>query len=387
MSSQTSTAHSTSAGSFRRSKNELMRQWRSRMGILRLFSGVVWAVWLLALMLDGAALAGALLLVGVDRWVPGLVRGWLDPARLEAWRPDISDVYLTGEGQAGLISLFAVLCLMGALNVRARFRWLAAGLYGAGWLGLLVGLILGGWAGVSRLQLSGVAILAGIGEWLHWVGLLTLIVGMLLESCTRRGWCLLATALAGGMLQLAGVAWPDDEPVRLVVGADASQLGMIVPGLLLLAGYGALAVGWMLGVLGLACVLARPGRVEPLGSVVHHACRCLQIGIVFVAGAMLLDGSWGGHAARSVWRFKPNEVWALAPLLMAALVLLLRYHGKLGAPALAVLIVAGFSGLVIGWSAWQGSVGMTALAGWVGLVNLCIAVHAGQRYLAYRPTV
>ena len=52
---------------------------------------------------------------------------------------------------------------------------------------------------------------------------------------------------------------------------------------------------------------------------------------------------------------------------------------------LAVIIVAGFSALVIGWSACHARVGMIALAGWVGLVNLCLAVHAGQRYLSYRP--
>lgn len=385
MSSQTSAAHSASAGSLRHSKTELMRQWRRRGARLRLVPGVLWGIGLLALLLDGAALAGGLILFGVDRWAPEVVTRWLDPAQLEAWRPDVSDVYQTGEGWAGLTSLLAVLCLMGSLNVRASCRWLASGLYGLGWLSLLAGLGLGSSAGVERVQLSGVAALAGVGEWLHWVGLLTLVVGTLLESCTRRGWCLLATALAGGLLQLAGMAWPDEEPVRLVVGGEAGRLGMILPGLCLLAGYGALAVGWMLGVLGLACVLARPGRVEPLAGIVHYACRCLQIGITLVAGAMLLDGSWGGHAAGSIWTFQPNEVWAIAPLLVAALVLLFRFHGKSGAPGIAVLIVGGFSGLVIGWSAWHGSRGLVALAGWVGLVNLCIAVHAGQRYLAYRP--
>lgn len=385
MSSQTSAAQSSSAGSQRLSKNELMQQWRRRGGRLRLFPGAIWCVWLLALVLDLAGLAGGLVLVGAYRWVPQPIRGWLEPVHLEDWHPDISDVYVTGEGRAGLVSLLAVFCLMGSLNVRARSRLLATGLYGLGWLGLLAGLVMGGSARVGQVQESGVAALAGIDEWLYWVGLLTLVVGMLLESCTRRGWCLLATALAGGLVLLAGVAWPDEEPVRLLVGADASQLGMILPGLLLLAGYGTLAVGWMLGVLGLACVLARPGRVEPLGSVVNHACRCLQIGILLVAGAMLLDGTWGGHAARSVWNFQPTEAWALAPLLVAALVLLFRWLGTQRAPALAVVIVAGFSGLAIGWSAWHASVGMTALAGWVGLVNLCIAVHAGQRYLAYRP--
>jgi len=365
----------------------MMRLWRRRGGVLGLLPGGLWSVWLLALALDGAAVAGGLLLIGADHLLPEPIRNWITSPRLEAWRPDISDVYLTGEGRAGLISLGAVVCLMLSLNVRARFRILAVGLYGLGWLGLLASLVLGGWALVGRLHLDGAAALCGVDDWLYWVGLLTLVLGMLLEGWTQRGWCLLATALAGGMLLLAGVAWPDSDPVALAVGSGASRLGMLLPGVLMLAGYGALAVGWMQGVLGLACVLARPGRVEPLGSVVFYACRCLQIGITLVAGAMLLDGSWGGQAHGGIWGFQPHEVWTLAPVLVAALILLCRFHGSVGAPGLAVLIVAGFSALVIGWSACHASVGMIALAGWVGLVNLCLAVHAGQRYLSYRPAV
>jgi hypothetical protein len=387
MSSQTSAPRSAAGGCQRLGKNELLRHWRRRGRVLRLFPGAVWGLWFLALVLDGAALTGGLFLIGAERWAPESVRARFNTARLESWRPDISDVYLTGEGRAGLISLVAVVCLMGSLNVQARFRWLAAGLYGLGWLGLLAGLWLAGQSVNARMQLTGVVALAGVGDWLLWMGLLTLGVGMLLESCTRRGWCLLATALASGLLLLAAIAWPDEEPVRLVVGVGASRVGMLLPGLLLLAGYGALGVGWMLGMLGLACVLARPGRAEPLGSVVYYACRCLLIGITLVAGAMLLDGSWGGQAPRGIWKCQPDLIWALAPLLVAALVLVVRLHGKLGAPGLAVLIVAGFSGLVISWSAWHASVGMIALAGWVALINLCLALHAGQRYLSYRPAL
>jgi hypothetical protein len=283
-----------------------------------------------------------------------------------------------------------VVCLMGSLNIQARFRRLSLVLYGASFVGLLTALALGAKALVGQLLESGVDALAGVDTWLFWVGLLTLVLGVALETCTRRGWCLLATGLASGLLLLAGVAWPDEQPMRLVGEGDVVHLGMLIPGVLMLAGYGALAVGWMLGMLGLACVLARPGRVEPLGSVVHHACRCFQIGITLVAGALLLASSWGGQYAcvpgrPGGWHLRPREVWAMAPMLVAALVLLCRFHRRLGAPALAVLIVAGFSGLVLSWAACHAHVGMIALAGWVALVNLCLAVHAAQRYLAYRP--
>ncbi len=385
MTSKTSAPESASAGAFRRSQNELMRQWRRR-GVLQLVSGLTLGVWVLALVLDGAALTGGLLLAGADRLLPGSARVWLNSGRLETWRPDISDVYVTSEGRAGLISLAAVVCLMLSLNFQARFRRLAAGLYGLGWLGLLACLGLGGQAVVSRLQRTGIASLSEVDDWLLWGGLVTLVLGMILEGCTRRGWCLLATALAGGLLVLAGVAWPE-EPFPLVIGTGASPVAMLVPGVLLLAGYGGLAVGWMLGMLGLACVLARPGRVEPLASVVYFACRCLQVGLLLASVALLLDGSWIGQGQAGLVRIPPRVVWALAPLGVAALVLLCRMQGTLPNQGLAVLIVAGFSALVLGWSVWHGGVGMIAVAGWVGLVNLCLALHAGQRYLSYRPGV
>lgn len=394
MSAQTSTPFPTTGGSVRRSKNELMQQWRRRSSAAQWVPGLFWLLWGLAVLLDLALVAGVVLLVN-PRWLPpsllpetgarsrfSATAGFLGDTERHRWLEQAQPLQ-----QGLLFSLATVLFVGGFLaagRLRGPARWLS---YALGWTALLAA---GGWAGLAvlyRSSLIGPSPLSTFNEWLLWVGFLAVVLGIVGELKTRRGWVALAAGLVAALV-LAGATW---WPLRLAgfqqpwQGVQVIRWGLMLPGIVLVAGYATLGLAWALGSLNLGVTLFAPGQLEPGELLTGYTCRWLQVGITLLASAALLDASWTGESNTSLWSWQPAEVWALSPLAWAVFLLLARYHGWLGNFGVTVWSVLGFSALACLWTSWHAASGACLWACWGGLLGCSLAVHASLRHLFWRP--
>jgi hypothetical protein len=397
MAAKTTAPQFTPTGALRPSKNELMRQWRNRSVVTRLLPSLFWVLGGLALVIEGAVLSGGIgLLAGLDSFLPAGVCGvlqsmktvaspaaaspeWAEVGNHLPWLQDLSPRHL-----AILASLTAAGLL--GLSLLARRSWptAASGLYGLNWLALLTCLFSAGFEVVVQVRFIGPSPLSSLNEWLGWVGFLTVALGAALELAFRRRWTALATAVAAALVLLASDYWTSGAFRMPASGVIVSRLGMLVPGILLVAGYAAFALAWAHGMLGLGHTLFAPSRLEPRQTLAVSDLCCLRLGVTLLAAAMLLDSSWGGQTAINLWSWQPREVWGISPLVLG--LLLLMAYGQKWFHDFGVMLwtVVGLTLLALGWTLAQPLTGVACWGAWLGLLSIGLATHATHRHLFSR---
>ncbi len=340
---------------FRGSLSQRFRVWRvqPRKQSPRLFWGLLALCALLDTFLIG--LAVCLLFLAV----PGTAgQGGGLPAEDPARRPWAACLLAAGMLAAGLA--------LGQRRPRA-----ARGLYAAGLLGYAVAVGAG-------------AILPGPQDsptaGLTWATLLVGTLALLLEWAGRSRVFLLAGSLVSALLLLGADCWPA-APVPQMPGWTAVLHGdgrQTAGGLLVLAGYAALALAWGLGHLTLGRMLLTPDRGRSIRGLSDGAFRALGLGVVLLAAGAALGGVPG-------WRSRGACDVAVA---LAALFLVhARLAGWVQDLGLALGCAAGFAALVLAWcgTAWLPGAGhdariCLAWLGWATLATVSLALHATHRY-------
>jgi hypothetical protein len=290
--------------------------------------------------------------------------------------------------------------LAGSSTLALRGPWLcallAAGLLAVSWLapgsgrghfyyyaGILCGVGAAVAASVRLYAWGGVS-----GCPTAWTGCVALACGLVLEAAYRRGVVAFAASVGGGLFlllaeQLPGSV-PDFPPVARLLGGGAWQTAR---GLALVAACGALAVAWALGNMTLVLVLAVPQRRSSARVVSDGAYCALGLGVLLLAGALLLGGmpSW-----------EPAEVGAVAALVGFAFLLHARFAGWVQDLGLALGCAAGFLALVLASCAAPAleseglhgaGVRVLAWAVCVAAANVSLALHAVRRYWFTSPRV
>jgi hypothetical protein len=269
-------------------------------------------------------------------------------------------------------------CLLAAgmlgtsLAARARRPLPARGLHVAGLLGYAV--VVGSAVAVSTWPQDGAA--AG----LTWAALLAGALGLLLDWTGGSRVSLLAGALVSAVLLFGADCWPGTAGPELP-GWSALRHGgarQATGGLLVLAGYGALALAWGLGNLTLLRMLFAPHRACSIRVLSDGVFRALRLGVVLLAVGALLGG-FPGWCSR--------EACDVAVVLAGVLLLHARFAGWVQDLGLALGCAAGFAALVLAWGglAWLPAANPAALAccGWLfwsALATASLALHATRRY-------
>lgn len=387
MSSQTSAPQSAAAGSMRRAKIELMRQWRTRSAVSRLVPGLFWVLWSLAVLLDVIVLASGFLLAGsVLGLLPAHVQPYLPRPLFSGWNtgePLTVELIARPTWFAAAGCGLAAVALTLSLTMGTRRRFEVSALYTLGWLGCLSCLAaVGRWIVVPGRPL-GPSPAGSLTSWLLWTALLVVVLGSVLELVSRHGWMLLAAVLSAGLLLLTaeqGMGAFAGRPV-----GSSSEWTMYVPGTLLAAGLGAYTLAWAIGLVGLVYVIVMPGQLEPCASLTTYASRCLWAGIALTAAALLLDWALDGPMARGLRWGQPTQASALALPLAAGFFLLARRRSWLGDFGFTFWMVVGLSTVCLIWVGWQ--LRWTALSWgtWSALLAISLAVHAAQRHLYWQP--
>jgi len=397
MAAKTTAPQSTMTGALRHSKNDLMRQWRNRSVVTRLLPSLFWVLGGLAFLLEGAVLGGGIgLLVGPASCLPAgvcdVLQSMTAVASPAAASPEWAEVSnhlpwlqgLSPRHLAILASLTAVGLL--GLSLLARRSWPtpASGLYGLSWLALLTCLFGAGFEVVVQVRFIGPSPLSSLNEWLGWVGFMTVALGTALELAYWRRWTALAAAMAAALVLLASDYWTSGAFRLPTSGVIVSRLGMLVPGILLVAGYASIALAWAHGMLGLGHTLFAPGRLEPRQTLAVAVLGCLRLGVTLLAAAMLLDSSWGGQKVINLWSWQPREIWGISPLVLGLLLLL--GYGQKWFHDFGVMLwtVVGLTLLALGWTLAQPLTGVACWCVWLGLLGIGLATHATHRHLFSR---
>jgi ABC-type transport system involved in cytochrome c biogenesis permease subunit len=220
-----------------------------------------------------------------------------------------------------------------------------------GWLFALAGfvLLMGGFA--LRIWLSGRPPVTNMYESILWVAFGTALFALVFSVRHRSQAYLLAASPVVILSLIASDLQPAvlDPAMNPLVPVLRSNFWLTTHVLTVTLSYGAFALA---AALAHFLVLGAIRQNTPLPNDhpgVLHLYRSLQIGILLLAGGVILGGVWANYSWGRFWDWDPKETWSLVALL-AYLVLL---HGRLAGwwtgYGLAVGSIAGFLTILMAW--------------------------------------
>jgi cytochrome c-type biogenesis protein CcsB len=261
-----------------------------------------------------------------------------------AWRLDLEVFYNRAQPFHLARWLYLAAALVLAASMGRRRSWRLAGLWAcrmafaihAGGIALRV--VLGSRPPVSNFFETML--------WLPFVGVLLALVFERVYQPARRSprpphFALAASLLAALTLFLADVV-PLDSSITPVVAVLRSNLWLTVHVLTIVASYGAIALAAMLAHLYGALYLRRARKPPALRSLDLYLYRTLQVGVVLLAGGIMLGAVWANASWGRYWGWDPKETWALITLLWYLAILHGRFAGWLQGIGVALSTIGGF---------------------------------------------
>jgi len=206
--------------------------------------------------------------------------------------------------------------------------WIGALLHAAG---IVLRMIIGGRPPVSNFF-----------ETMLWLPFVGVVLALVFERIYRADlFALAASVLAAIMLVLADLV-PLDSGISPVVAVLRSNLWLTIHVLTIVASYGALDLAAVLAhFYGVVFVLQRNAR-KRLASIETFLYRTIQVGVVLLAGGVMLGAVWANASWGRYWGWDPKETWALITLLWFLAVLHGRFAGWLTGIWLSLATIGGF---------------------------------------------
>ena len=183
--------------------------------------------------------------------------------------------------------------------------------------------------------------------WLPFVGVLVALVFERVYRPTPRRlgrapyFALAASILAALALFLSDIV-PLDSSITPVVAVLHSNLWLTIHVLTIVASYGALALATALAHIYGVLYVRRAHRQPGLRSLDLYLYRTLQVGVVLLAGGIMLGAVWANASWGRYWGWDPKETWALITLLWYIAVLHGRFAGWLQGVGVALATIGGF---------------------------------------------
>ncbi|MBI4323330.1 MAG: cytochrome c biogenesis protein CcsA [Candidatus Omnitrophica bacterium] len=199
-------------------------------------------------------------------------------------------------------------------------------------------------AGIAmRVVLGGRPPVSNFYETMLWLPFVAVGLSLVFERFfPARYFGLSASILAAIMLVLAD-AVPLDSSIAPVVAVLRSNLWLTIHVLTIVASYGALALATILAHLYAWLYLAGRDSSKPALSTLETALyRVMQVGVVLLAGGIMLGAVWANASWGRYWGWDPKETWALITLLWFLALLHGRLAGWLKGIGLAACTIGGF---------------------------------------------
>lgn len=234
-----------------------------------------------------------------------------------------------------LYGIAAFLLMIGFLSSRP-------GLDRVGAASLLAGCGLHAAGILTRVVLGGRPPVSNFYETMLWLPFVTVALALIFDRIYRVHLFGLAASILAAVVLLLADFVPLDPSISPVVAVLRSNLWLTIHVLTIVASYGALALATVLAHLYGGVYLATRGRhprLDPLGTFLY---RCIQVGVVLLAGGIMLGAVWANASWGRYWGWDPKETWALITLLWFLAVLHGRFAGWLKDLGVALSTVGGF---------------------------------------------
>ena len=135
---------------------------------------------------------------------------------------------------------------------------------------------------------------------------------------------------------------PLDSSISPVVAVLHSNLWLTIHVLTIVASYGALALATVLAHIYSVQFAARRASRRTLSSLEALVYRVIQVGVVLLAGGIMLGAVWANASWGRYWGWDPKETWALITLLWFVATLHGRFAGWLKGVGFALTTIGGF---------------------------------------------
>jgi cytochrome c-type biogenesis protein CcsB len=205
--------------------------------------------------------------------------------------------------------------------------WIAAFLHLAG---ILLRVVLGERPPVSNFY-----------ETTLWLPFVAVVLGIIFGRVYQSPLFGFAASILAGIALFLADYLPLDSSISPVVAVLRSNLWLTIHVLTIVASYGALALATVLAHVYGVMVLARskPGGLTELDFFLY---RTIQVGVVLLAGGIMLGAVWANASWGRYWGWDPKETWALITLIWFIAVLHGRFAGWLRGVWVALSTILGF---------------------------------------------
>ena len=183
--------------------------------------------------------------------------------------------------------------------------------------------------------------------FVSWATLLTGLIFVRRSEITLS----LTTLLAGLTLLVAGFSWMSPEITNLVPVLKSYWL--IVHVAVIMASYGFLGIGALLGMLNLLLILLRNSSnrervnftIKELVYIIHIS---LILGLILLTLGSFLGGIWANESWGRYWGWDPKETWAMVTIIVYAFIVHMhKIPGFRGDYALSAASLIGFGSVLM----------------------------------------
>jgi len=253
-----------------------------------------------------------------------------------AWRLEL-EVFSNRVSPFGAARWAYALAVLGLLGGLAKTGWARAGT-----VALWAGFVLHAAGIVIRVILGGRPPVSNFYETTLWLPLVAVALALVFERIYRVRYFALAAAILAAIMLVLADALPLDSSISPVVAVLRSNLWLTIHVLTIVASYGALALAMILAHLYGVLYLSRRARRSALVSLDTVLYRAIQVGVVLLAGGIMLGAVWANASWGRYWGWDPKETWALITLLWFLAVLHGRFAGWISGVGVALATISGF---------------------------------------------
>jgi cytochrome c-type biogenesis protein CcsB len=185
--------------------------------------------------------------------------------------------------------------------------------------------------------------------WVAWGSVL--IAGVLYKFFNQKILMPAATLTAMFCLILSDLS-PQvlDKTMQPLEAVLRDNFWLVTHVLTITLSYAGFFVAMVIGVIALFWFLQDEQKnTEKIGQASTAMYRLIQVGVVLLAGGIILGGIWADYSWGRFWGWDPKETWALIALLGYLAILHGRLIGWIKNFALSVTCILGFSLVIMAW--------------------------------------